>query len=245
MYHQQTKQHKTINIPIQRVGSDNRSSQMPQYHQHPQSIQQPHGGHYPQYPAYHQQPQQQQPPQQTYQSYQYQQPNNLPYPSNFTASQPNTHSHMNYPPNKNVPNSPVVKEIPIQRESHPAPMSNPTVDSNSTRLEPQNEREMRKSPSPLPLSPMDKVNKITDVVKNLMLKVDVFNGEKSDKEYLYLEEMLTRQLIELDNIDSEGDDTIRACRKSAVQMVQNSIDRLEKKCSRTNDAPEENKNATS
>ncbi|CAD5115061.1 DgyrCDS4077 [Dimorphilus gyrociliatus] len=211
----------SINIPIQRVGNEQRMPQQPQPQYQPQ---QPHGGHNIPYQAYQQQ---------THPNYQHPQPSNLPYPSNFAATNPNNQA--NFSSNNNAPHNPIVKEIPIQREGHTASMTKTPATSNSTHLETSKpSADSRNTPSPLPLSSMDKVNKITDEVKSLKEKVEIFKGKKSDKEYLYLEEMLTRQLIQLDNIDSEGDDTIRACRKAAVQMVQTSIDILEHKCSQYN-----------
>lgn len=68
-------------------------------------------------------------------------------------------------------------------------------------------------------------------------KVNAFNGCKTDKEYIYLEEMLTRLLIKLDNIESEGKDEIRNVRRQAVKTVQSSIDQLELKAF-ANEQPE-------
>ena len=52
---------------------------------------------------------------------------------------------------------------------------------------------------------------------------------KTDKQYLYLEEMLMRQLIRLDNVETEGKDEIRAARKMAVKEIQEQINLLERK----------------
>jgi len=50
---------------------------------------------------------------------------------------------------------------------------------------------------------------------------------KTDKQYLYLEEMLMRQLIRLDNVETDGKDDIRAARKLAVKEIQAQINQLE------------------
>jgi len=50
---------------------------------------------------------------------------------------------------------------------------------------------------------------------------------KTDKQYLYLEEMLMRQLIRLDNVETEGKEEIRAARKLAVKEIQAQISQLE------------------
>lgn len=59
--------------------------------------------------------------------------------------------------------------------------------------------------------------------------VEQFIGTKGDKQYLYLEEMLTRLLIQLDNVDSNGQEKIRTMRREAVKTVQETIDQLERK----------------
>merc|ERR1712037_356283 len=56
-------------------------------------------------------------------------------------------------------------------------------------------------PSEPPLAPVDpkvaKLDKINEEVESLMEKIRNFSGSKQDKEYLYLDEMLTRHLIAL------------------------------------------------
>jgi len=59
------------------------------------------------------------------------------------------------------------------------------------------------------------------------IDVDEFCGRKGDKQYLLTEEMLTRLLIKLDRIESEGRDEIRSARREAVRTVQGLLDRLE------------------
>ena len=60
-------------------------------------------------------------------------------------------------------------------------------------------------------------------------QVECFRGKKGDKEYLTLEELLTRNLLQLDNIDTSGNEEIRQQRKIAVQTTQGYIDKLEQK----------------
>ena len=50
---------------------------------------------------------------------------------------------------------------------------------------------------------------------------------KTDKRYLYLEEMLMRQLIRLDNVETEGKEEVRSARKLAVKEIQAQISQLE------------------
>lgn len=59
--------------------------------------------------------------------------------------------------------------------------------------------------------------------------MDEFVGRKTDKSYRYLEELLTKELLELDSVETHGQDAIRQARKEAVRRIQAILDRLEKK----------------
>lgn len=48
---------------------------------------------------------------------------------------------------------------------------------------------------------------------------------------MYLDEMLTRELIKLDDIETEGKENVRQARKNAIKSIQNSISLLESKAS--------------
>lgn len=54
-------------------------------------------------------------------------------------------------------------------------------------------------------------------------------GSKQDKEYVYLDEMLTRELIKLDDIETEGRENVRQARKNAIKTIQDTISLLETK----------------
>ncbi|KAH8378807.1 hypothetical protein KR009_001455 [Drosophila setifemur] len=79
---------------------------------------------------------------------------------------------------------------------------------------------------------LDSINKIQDIqrdVLELMCKVEQFKGTRQEKEYAYLDEMLTRNLLKLDTIDTNGKDSIRLARKEAIKCIQASINVLEAK----------------
>ncbi|XP_051963915.1 BAG family molecular chaperone regulator 4-like [Xyrauchen texanus] len=63
----------------------------------------------------------------------------------------------------------------------------------------------------------------------LLEDVDEFVGKKTDKSYRCLEELLTKELLELDSVETNGQDGVRLARKEAVQRIQAILDRLEKK----------------
>lgn len=46
---------------------------------------------------------------------------------------------------------------------------------------------------------------------------------------MFLDEMLTRELIKLDDIDTEGKENVRTARKQAIRSIQETISLLESK----------------
>lgn len=62
-----------------------------------------------------------------------------------------------------------------------------------------------------------------------MCAVEQFGGKRGDKDYMYLDEMLTRNLLKLDTIDTNGKESIRLARREAIKCVQASIAVLEAK----------------
>lgn len=74
--------------------------------------------------------------------------------------------------------------------------------------------------------------KVQQVMARMMLlqeDVDEFVGKKTDKSYRCLEELLTKELLELDSVETQGQENVRQARKDAVQRIQAILDRLEKK----------------
>lgn len=69
-----------------------------------------------------------------------------------------------------------------------------------------------------------------------MSEVENFTGTKKDKRYLFLDEMLTRNLIKLDNIETEGKENIRQARREAIKCIQKCIAVLEAKAEKGSSA---------
>lgn len=85
-------------------------------------------------------------------------------------------------------------------------------------------------PQPANDSPgLARVHQIMVRVLPLQENVDEFVGKKTDKTYRYLEELLTKELLALDSVETQGQEAIRQARKEAVQRIQEILDRLEKK----------------
>uniref|UniRef100_A0A8C9UUJ3 BAG family molecular chaperone regulator 5 n=1 Tax=Spermophilus dauricus TaxID=99837 RepID=A0A8C9UUJ3_SPEDA len=56
-----------------------------------------------------------------------------------------------------------------------------------------------------------------------------FGGNRSDKNYIRLEELLTKQLLALDAVDPQGEEKCKAARKQAVKLAQNILSYLDLK----------------
>lgn len=81
-----------------------------------------------------------------------------------------------------------------------------------------------------PRDPLYRVGLVQKEVDELKDKVEKFSGcSRSDKEYILLDELLTRNLIKLDDIETEGKEEVRAARKNTIRSIQRCISVLENK----------------
>lgn len=73
------------------------------------------------------------------------------------------------------------------------------------------------------------INGVMSAVKSLEGEVNSFQGIKKDKQYRYIEEMLTRNLLKLDSVDAGDLENVRQARRQAVRYIEAAIDLLELK----------------
>jgi hypothetical protein len=109
-----------------------------------------------------------------------------------------------------------------------------------TRPQPQPQQQEPPKPSEAPAanSPIARVQAVHKDVKELQAQVNKYSGNsRKDKEYIYLDEMLTRNLLKLDDIDIEGQEDVRQARKDVIRTIQRCISCLEEKAP----LPEENR----
>ncbi|KAG8039308.1 hypothetical protein G9C98_003615 [Cotesia typhae] len=108
-------------------------------------------------------------------------------------------------------------------------------DQSPVHMKHQQEQPKRQeSPKPrkqvIPTDPLEKVALVQNEVDSLTEQVKQWNGtSRKDKQYIYLDEMLTRELIKLDDIETEGKENVRQARKNAIKSIQDSISLLESK----------------
>lgn len=134
---------------------------------------------------------------------------------------------------------PAVNVVPIKveggrsRGNSQEPQVRPAKSPTPARSTPQPSNEQ---PSAAINPKVVKLDKIKEEVDVLMEKISNFSGTKKDKEYLYLDEMLTRHLIALDGIEPEGQLEIRQMRKESIKSVNMCLSLLDEKCSESSDA---------
>jgi hypothetical protein len=83
-------------------------------------------------------------------------------------------------------------------------------------------------------SPQEKCEDVQNELNELEKQVNEFNGNKNDKLYLRLEELLTRCLLRLDEID-RGDERVNQMRKKLINFAHELTDMLEKRARLDND----------
>ncbi|XP_006625569.2 BAG family molecular chaperone regulator 4 isoform X1 [Lepisosteus oculatus] len=134
------------------------------------------------------------------------------------------YSHPNQPPHPGGPKPRSPNPNPGQGGEYSAPPQ--LYGKTGTAQEPAPPREA----SPPSDNPgLSRVQQVLARVGLLEEDVDEFVGHKTDKSYRCLEELLTKELLELDSVETGGQDLVRQTRKEAVQKVQGILDRLERK----------------
>ncbi|KAK9395157.1 BAG family molecular chaperone regulator 4 [Crotalus adamanteus] len=78
-------------------------------------------------------------------------------------------------------------------------------------------------------SGIQKIAQVMEGIELLEEEVDEFVGKKTDKDFCLLEEMLTKKLLELDSVETGGQDNVRQARKEAVYRIQAALEELERK----------------
>lgn len=85
--------------------------------------------------------------------------------------------------------------------------------------------------------PIENIYLIQQAYDKLQSRLYGFCSLKSKQEYIYLEEMLTRLLIQLDGIESDGKEDICQLRKQTVHSVQAGLDYIERTAKKSIDEP--------
>ncbi|XP_050699986.1 trithorax group protein osa-like isoform X3 [Eriocheir sinensis] len=158
-----------------------------------------------------------------------QQPQQQPQPQPMPR-QKRQQAHQPTPP----PQQPIPHPVPMPMpEPHGIP---PYQNQNQAPQQPQPQQPQPQEappPEPQPSVPKDprmaQIERVSATVKDLVGKVEEYKGGKKDREFLYLDEMLTRALLELDNVDPDGCDDVRQARRTVIKGINAAISKLEEK----------------
>lgn len=74
------------------------------------------------------------------------------------------------------------------------------------------------------------IDKVRDEIDGYRKEVDDFDGDKQCKQFRYLDEMLTRCQLSLDNIETHGNVDLRKYRKETVNQIDSLLLVLDNKC---------------
>ncbi|XP_069608754.1 BAG family molecular chaperone regulator 3 [Ranitomeya imitator] len=175
-------------------------------------------------------------------------PPNVPVHVSFMSSAPGPDSSPGISPVQTA--SPSSCPAETNTTSYPIAETSPSsTDHQQTRNIDEDTKEEKELQCPQPLEvttdvaflpaeqtePLNKhpgvlqVERILHRVQRLQEAVDHFQGRKNAKNYLMLEEDLTKELLALDSVDPEGRADVRQARKDGVRKVQNILETLELK----------------
>ncbi|KAL1787769.1 BAG family molecular chaperone regulator 3 isoform X1 [Sigmodon hispidus] len=141
---------------------------------------------------------------------------------------------------------PPAEKVEVKVSSAPIPCPSPSPAPPAVPSSPKNvaaEQKAAPSPAPAETAPPKpgeaeappkhpgvlKVEAILEKVQGLEQAVDNFEGKKTDKKYLMIEEYLTKELLALDSVDPEGRADVRQARRDGVRKVQTILEKLEQK----------------
>ncbi|XP_050067381.1 BAG domain-containing protein Samui [Anopheles maculipalpis] len=114
-----------------------------------------------------------------------------------------------------------------QPPTHPEPQPQQQPPAAAGQDQPDSRPKM-----PTKEDPITKIQKIQKDVLAIFDQVEHFKGGKEgkkDKAYIYLDEMLTQNLLKLDSIDAEDQPQIKSARKEAIKSINTCIAVLEAK----------------
>jgi len=120
------------------------------------------------------------------------------------------------------------RSVPVQRATTPQRQQAPQQSG------PQPQQQVPQADQGVPAKQkaiedsITKIQKIQTSVLDLMSRVEQYDGS-NPKEYNFLDEMLTQNLLKLDDIDAEGKENIKNARREAIKCINSLISLLEAK----------------
>uniref|UniRef100_A0A182MTJ9 BAG domain-containing protein n=1 Tax=Anopheles culicifacies TaxID=139723 RepID=A0A182MTJ9_9DIPT len=125
------------------------------------------------------------------------------------------------------------QHVPRATQPVPQPQTHPEPQPQQQQPQPAGHDQPDSRPKiPTKEDPITKIQKIQKDVLAIFDRVEHFKGGKEgkkDKAYIYLDEMLTQNLLKLDSIDAEDQPQIKSARKEAIKSINTCIAVLEAK----------------
>ncbi|XP_052861705.1 BAG domain-containing protein Samui [Anopheles cruzii] len=144
--------------------------------------------------------------------------------------QPSTTYHQQFPPQRHPQQQqPQPQPAPPAYHSEPQQAAPPAPQPPMTGYD---QPDSRPKPPPPVNDPTSKISRIQQDVTAIFDLVEKFKGSKEgkkDKTYIYLDEMLTQNLLKLDSIDVGDQPQIKSSRKAAIRSITTCIGVLEQK----------------
>ena len=103
-------------------------------------------------------------------------------------------------------------------EEYASDINQTTAVANDSQSETKTAEEQRK---------LDEIESVLAKAKELIPRVQAFKGSKQEKEYLYLEEHLTRCILSLDLVETDGQEQLKSARRAAVKEILSIVNDLE------------------
>ena len=103
-------------------------------------------------------------------------------------------------------------------EEYASDINQTTAVANDSQPETKTAEEQRK---------LDEIESVLAKAKELIPRVQAFKGSKQEKEYLYLEEHLTRCILSLDLVETDGQEQLKSARRAAVKEILSIVNDLE------------------
>lgn len=120
----------------------------------------------------------------------------------------------------------VIAEVPVMKQEQPLSQSAPENGPHVTRIPVNMPPAEPKEPK---VDPLQEIETIKQEVDKLAQQVSQFDGTHQDKQYRYLDEMLTREMIKLDNIATDGQPEVRAARKQVICAIEKAVVELDQR----------------
>lgn len=77
------------------------------------------------------------------------------------------------------------------------------------------------------VDPMQLIKKVDQEVSELESLGETFDAENQEEQYEYLDEMLTRCMIKLDDIEAGGREDVRGSRKTVLSRIEKCLAKLD------------------